>query len=57
MSVPSRGLVKVFEMFVGNLEESAKCRLDGLPGQIFLQEASSKFPLDDKMERRTRNSL
>lgn len=43
--------MKIFEMFIGNLERYAECRLDGLPGQIFLQKESSKFPSDDKMER------
>lgn len=44
-------------MFFGNLEGSAKCHLDGLQGQIFLWNASSKFPSDDKMETQARNFL
>lgn len=38
-------------MFFGKLEGSAGCCLDGLPGQIFLKKASSKFLSDDKTER------
>lgn len=42
---------------VGNLEGCAECHLDGLPGQIFLQKASSKFLLDDRLEWQTQNFL
>lgn len=44
-------------MFIGNLEGSAECCLDGLPGLIFLKKASSKFLLDAKTERQTQNFL
>lgn len=41
--MPSMGLVKVFEMLIGNLEGSANCHLDGLPGCHFCRRHLLNF--------------